>query len=310
MRNIVLGVLIVAASLVPAPDACAQRLGGPELLVRGEGGGGSGSNAGVGAGVGAGRGAARENSSSPASAPSVTPSGERVAGSAPSSPKPAAAPKDTPKPQTVAAPTKQIGTREFTQASVGAGSASARAQRGWVGPTTSARDNTPATARHAPSVVVVPSAVVLVSPTADPSQPLTYERKVKAAQQAYFAVQIRYKMRTPRPRIQVPKKETSRNEVDWGDVTSLLIDAARNPRDPEVWVDMLIMVAAPTELGTSSELMWTDGPYREEVELMRRVKDVLESMPPSERRAALHRWIESQVWDHTHKPFIAVPRPL
>jgi hypothetical protein len=303
IRQTLIAGLLAGALLTPLP-AVAQH----EARLTMDSGGGSGSSdapervtrdSEVGPG--------RTDTERTRSAPSVTPSGENVGYSAPEAPKPD---KPTPPKEPPAAPkaterlTEPAAKPEPARSPDPPAAESPREKRGWVDrPDGSSRQEQPA------PPLPTPAPPPVASPTPADRVAAAHAAKVKAAQDAYAAVQARYANPVPRPQIQVPKKETSSNEVEVGDVVGLLIDVIKNPRDPEVWFDVLSTALAPTEIGTSSELEWVAGPYPEEVALLRAIKDLEQSLPPDERRARLNRWIEEKVWEAEHQPYIAPPRP-
>lgn len=215
--------------------------------------------------------------------------------------KPKEKPKPDPKPKATERPTPAVIGRTSTGSSSSVANVNGHVDHGDGSKTT--KSDAVKVGSHA-----CPNLPSQMAASHKPST-LTYEQQLKELQAAAVAVKARYKSGWPRPKCQIPKKELSHNPTDWQEVVETVIDILKDPEGSPVKL-VVEKVVIPTKTGTSADLVWVDGPYKEEVELMARVKDLLDAKPASQRNAELHRWIEEKMWEATHKPYIAAPKPL
>jgi hypothetical protein len=308
MRRTLSSLLILSLTILPTvPTFAGEARGGASMRSTGEGGGGGtgGGAGGGGRGSDPGPGRADKNTDKPTpNMPSPQIHGENLGFSAPDPPKP-----DKPTPPKEKPPTKVAEGRATSVASMRGGRVVV------VSATTHPSDHPDKANTQSDAVKVASKACPFAAPAATPAgiQPnaeQSYAEQLQAIQQAAVAVNARYKSNWPRPRCQKPKKETSKNVTNWKDVAKLAVAAIRNPSSPLVRAQVLGKALAPATLGTSADLVWVDGPYPEEVELIQRVKDLQKAKPAKERAAELNRWLEEKLWEATHTPYIAAPRPL
>jgi hypothetical protein len=111
------------------------------------------------------------------------------------------------------------------------------------------------------------------------------EERVVAVKQALDAV--RKVKSTPRPRIQVPRKEEIQND-EVQETIETALDLLKGYKEAATVLEAAVKVLSPSSTGTSQDLVWVDAPYPEEIELARAVKeleDARNNQPPDKAAA-------------------------